>query len=285
MARSLRIEYNGALYHITSRGNKKENIFISDADRVLFLTILEEVCNRCCWICYSYCLMNNHYHLLIETPEGNISKGMRLLNGMYTQQFNRLHSRVGHVFQGRFKGILVEKENYLLELSRYIVLNPVRANMAATAFDWEWSSYRATICEEQSPNWLSSNQILALFSSDVQSAIKKFQAYVALGNLSRSPWDRLKHQIYLGTDDFVKDMQAKIDFKQNVSHFPKTQYLAQPPSLQYFEQQSNNRNECITMAYNSGGFSMEEIGNHFGLHYSRISRIVKNQRLKLIRES
>jgi putative transposase len=91
MARSLRIEYNGALYHITSRGNKKENIFLSDADRVLFLTILSEVCNRCRWVCYSYCLMSNHYHLLIETPEGNISKGMRPLNGMYTQQFNRLH--------------------------------------------------------------------------------------------------------------------------------------------------------------------------------------------------
>lgn len=281
MARSLRIEYSGALYHITSRGNKKENIFLSDADRVLFLTILDEVCKRCCWICYSYCLMSNHYHLLIETPEGNISKGMRLLNSMYTQKFNRLHLRIGHVFQGRFKGILVEKENYLLELSRYIVLNPVRAKMVATASDWIWSSYRATICEVEGPNWLSSNHILTLFSTDVPSAIKKFQEFVTLGILSESPWCRLKNQIYMGSDDFVKNMQAKIDQKQNLSNFPKSQYSVQPHSLQYYEQQSINRNECIIMAYGSGGYSMAEIGNHFGLHYSRVSRIIKNHRLKI----
>ena len=285
MARSLRIEYNGALYHITSRGNKKENIFLSDADRILFLTILDEVCNRHRWICYSYCLMSNHYHLLIETPEGNISKGMQLLNGMYTQQFNRLHSRVGHVFQGRFKGILVEKEHYLLELSRYIVLNPVRAKIVATAYDWIWSSYRATICEVQSPSWLSSNHILTLFSSDVLSAIKKFQEFVTLGILGKSPWHQLKNQIYIGSDSFVQNMQAKIDQKQNLSNFPKLQYLIQPYSLQFFEKQSINRDECITMAYRSGGFSMAEIGNYFGLHYSRVSRIIKNHRLKLINVS
>ena len=285
MARSLRIEYNGALYHITSRGNKKENIFLSDADRVLFLTILDEVCNRCHWICYSYCLMSNHYHLLIETPEGNISKGMRLLNGMYTQQFNRLHSRVGHVFQGRFKGILVEKENYLLELSRYIVLNPVRANMVATASDWIWSSYRATICETKSPTWLASNHILALFSTEVLSAIKKFQNFVALGILSESPWHSLKNQIYLGSDHFVKDMQSKINPQKNLNNFPKPQYLVQPHSLQHFEQQSINRDEGIIMAYNSGGFSMAEIGKHFSLHYSRVSRIIKKNRLEKIKNS
>jgi putative transposase len=283
MARSLRIEYTGALYHITSRGNKKEDIFLSDGDRVLFLGVLDEVCKRYRWICYSYCLMSNHYHLLIETPEGNISKGMRLLNGVYTQRFNRVHSRVGHVFQGRFKGILVEKEDYLLELCRYIVLNPVRAHIVATVSDWKWSSYRATICEERSPNWLSSNYILTLFSNDVLIAIKKFQEYVALGSLNGTPWDRLKHQIYLGSDDFVKVMQAKIDSKKNLNNFPKPQYLEQSLSLQYYEQQAINRDECIVMAYNSGGFSMAEIGNYFGLHYSRISRIVKNRR-SLIRE-
>ena len=282
MARSLRIEYNGALYHITSRGNKKENIFLSDADRVLFLTILDEVCNRCRWICYSYCLMSNHYHLLIETPEGNISKGMRLLNGMYTQQFNRLNARIGHVFQGRFKGILIEKESYLLELSRYIVLNPVRAKMVATASDWIWSSYRATIGEAQRPNWLSINHLLALFSPDLLSAIVKFQEFVAFGLFSESPWHRLKNQIYMGSDHFIEDMQAKINPKQNLNNFPKMQYLNTPDSLQYFEKRTTSRDECIIMAYDSGGFSMIEIGNHFSLHYSRVSRIIKNHRLRKI---
>ncbi|MDR3502202.1 MAG: transposase, partial [Legionella sp.] len=106
------------------------------------------------WICYAYCLMSNHYHLLVETAQGNLSKGMQLLNGIYTQKFNRRHSRVGHVFQGRFKGILVEKDNYLLELSRYIVLNPVRARMVVSAEDWIWSSYQSTINQSPKPSWL-----------------------------------------------------------------------------------------------------------------------------------
>ena len=285
MARALRIEYDGALYHITSRGNKKENIFLTDADRVLFLKILGEVCNRCRWICYSYCLMSNHYHLLIETPEGNISKGMRLLNGVYTQQFNRFHARVGHVFQGRFKGILVEKESYLLELCRYIVLNPVRAKMTLTASDWIWSSYQATICAVPSPEWLASNHILALFSTEVLSAIKKFQDFVALGSSSESPWHGLKNQIYLGSSHFVIEMQSKIDLKQNLNNFPKPQYSAQRHSLEYFEEQSSNRDEGIIMAYNSGGFSMSEIGTYFGLHYSRVSRIIKNHCLEKARNA
>lgn len=229
--------------------------------------------------------MSNHYHLLIETPEGNISKGMRLLNGIYTQRFNQIYSKVGHVFQGRFKGILVEKESYLLELSRYIVLNPVRANMVSSASDWIWSSYRATICEVQSPSWLLSNYILALFSQNVPSAIKQFQDYVNFGLLSKSPWDKLKHQIYLGSDNFVKSMQIKILPEKNLTNFPKSHYLPQVQSLQYYEQQSSNRDECIAMAYNSGGFSLVEIGNYFRLHYSRVSRIVKTRRIESITKS
>ena len=117
MARPLRLEFSGAIYHITSRGNRREDIFENDSDRTRFLTLLNDVCNTHNWVCHAYCLMGNHYHLLIETPDANLSKGMRQLNGVYTQTFNRAHGRVGHIFQGRFKAILVEKENYLLELS------------------------------------------------------------------------------------------------------------------------------------------------------------------------
>ena len=157
MVRALRIEYPGALYHITSRGNKQENIYLTDEDKILFLEIFSHVCIRCNWICYAYCLMSNHYHLLIETPFGNLSKGMQLLNGIYTQKFNHIHSCVGHIFQGRFKAILVEKDSYLLELSRYIVLNPVRAKMVEAAVDWPWSSYQSTINQLTKPSWLSSD--------------------------------------------------------------------------------------------------------------------------------
>ncbi len=141
MARPLRIEYPGALYHITARGNRKADIYLRSSDRYKFLEILEKTVGRYNWICHGYCLMNNHYHLLIETPDANLSKGMRQLNGIYTQYFNRVHDSVGHLFQGRFKSILVEKESYLLELCRYIVCNPVRANLCREPKDWKWSSY------------------------------------------------------------------------------------------------------------------------------------------------
>jgi REP element-mobilizing transposase RayT len=118
---------------------------LNDADRGRWLSVFAEICDRFNWVCYSYCLMDNHYHLFIETPEGNLSQGMRQLNGVYTQRFNRFHNRVGHLYQGRYKAILVQKEAYLLELSRYIVLNPVRARMVNAPQEWPWSNYRATI--------------------------------------------------------------------------------------------------------------------------------------------
>ena len=133
MARPLRIEYAGALYHLTSRGDRREDIYLDDIDRVIFLEVLAGVCERFCWVCHAYCLMSNHYHLLIETRESTLSQGMRQLNGVFTQRSNHRHHRVGHVFQGRYKAILVQKESYLLELARYVVLNPVRAGMVRSA--------------------------------------------------------------------------------------------------------------------------------------------------------
>ena len=144
MARPLRIEFEGALYHVTSRGDERRDIFLDDADREAFLQILGDVVRRFAWRCHAYCLMGNHYHLLIETPNANLSRGMRHLNGVYTKRFNRTHERVGHVMQGRYKSILVDKDEYLLELARYVVLNPVRAGVVRSARDWKWSSYRAT---------------------------------------------------------------------------------------------------------------------------------------------
>ena len=140
------VEFPGALYHVTSRGNERRPIFLgnADTDRGTFLDTLAQTLERFNWICHAYCLMTNHHHTVAEIPDGNLSKGMRQLNGVYTQRVNRTHGRVGHLFQGRFKGILVEKESHLLELARYVVMNPVRAGMVATPEDWRWGSYRAT---------------------------------------------------------------------------------------------------------------------------------------------
>jgi len=144
MARPLRIEFPGAVYHITSRVNEKKKIFRDDQDHSTFLTILHRVVVRYNWLCHAYCLMNNHYHLLVETPEGTLSIGMRQINGVYTQLFNKRYERVGHLFEGIFKGILVQKDSHLLEVCHYIVLNPVRAKVAEAPYKWKWSSYWAT---------------------------------------------------------------------------------------------------------------------------------------------
>ncbi len=280
MARPLRLEYAGALYHITSRGDRREDIFESDDDFQMFLEVLGEVCERFNWVCHAYCLMTNHYHLLIETPDGNLSKGMRQLNGVYTQKFNRAHNRVGHVFQGRYKGILVEKQNYLLELCRYIVLNPVRAEMVRSAKDWPWSSYRATSGQVEKPEWLDVNWIIASFGKRRQKAIEGYRSFVKAGKGQPSPWKKLKNQVYLGSDEFVEQILESIRDDKHLSEVPSSQKRAAPKPLQHYEKSSKARDEAIFNAYQSDGYSMQEIGDYFGLHYSRVSRILKAEENK-----
>ena len=181
MARPLRVEFSGAIYHLTSRGNARQKVFFTDADRELFLDTLSQVVSRYGWICHAYYLMANHYHLLVETPKANLSLGMRQLNGMYTQSFNRRHNRVGHLFQGRFKAILVEKESYLLELCRYIVLNPVRVKGKGEIGAWKWSSYRATAGLASVPEFLSTDWILEQFGKNRAKAQKRYRAFVREG--------------------------------------------------------------------------------------------------------
>jgi putative transposase len=160
MARPLRIELAGGLHHVTSRGDRREAIYLDDQDRAEWLGVFGEVCDRFNWRCHAYCEMTNHYHLVVETPQANLSKGMRQLNGVYTQRFNRRHGLAGHLFQGRFKAILVERDAYLLELARYVVLNPVRAGMVSEVSAWQWSSYRAMVGLASSPPWLETDWVL-----------------------------------------------------------------------------------------------------------------------------
>ena len=207
MARPLRLEFAGALYHLTSRGDHRDKIFLDDEDRRTFLDLLGKEILQQHWICYAYCLMENHYHLLIETPEPNLVRGMRRLNGVYTQAFNRRHGRVGHVFQGRYKAILVDKENYLLELCRYIVLNPVRAKIVTTVEKWPWSSYRATAGETMPPKWLAADQVVSFFSGRRSS----YRRFVSEGITQGSIWEHLNGQIYLGEEEFLGRMQNIVE--------------------------------------------------------------------------
>lgn len=221
--------------------------------------------------------MGNHYHLLIETPEGNLSKGMRQLNGVYTQRFNRQHKRVGHVFQGRYKAIIVQKDSYLLELARYIVLNAVRAQMVRSARDWPWSSYRATTDMTARPEWLATDSILSVFDANRAQAVTAYRAFVASGRKQPSPWARLKNQIYLGSDTFVEQIQRKVEATQDLSEVPAAQRRQMPEPLEHYAREYQDRDEAIAQAYACGGYGMKEIGSHFGLHYSRVSRIISGR--------
>lgn len=229
MSRQLRVEYPGAFYHITARGNAKQEIFLDDKDFKKFLQLLGKEIDQQRWNCYAYCLMNNHYHLLIETPEPNLVKGMTRLNGTYTQYFNNRHNRVGHLFQGRYKSIVVEKESYLLELCRYIVLNPVRAMLVGDPADWKWSSYRVTIKSEFNPDWIENNFILEQFSTNNDDAITMYKRFVKDGIGIEAPWNKLKGQIWLGQQEFIKEVQKYLN-NTNPKEIPGTQLNPLRPS-------------------------------------------------------
>ena len=233
MSRPIRIEFPDALYHVTARGDRREDIFEDDQDRHEFLTILEQVITRFNWTCYAWCLMDNHYHLLIQTPDGNLSKGMRQLNGVYTQASNRRHRHVGHLFQGRFKAILVDRDAYLLELARYVVLNPVRAGMVKKPADWKWSSYRASVGLEPSAPWLSADGLLALFAKRRSLAQQRYAQFVVEGIKGASPWTNLKGQVFLGDEQFVNRMQKHIRSGKDDVQIPRAQRRPKPPPYRW----------------------------------------------------
>jgi REP element-mobilizing transposase RayT len=275
MSRPLRIEFPNALYHVTARGDRREDIFEDDADRRMFLDTLAEVIDQFNWVCYAWCLMDNHYHLLIQTPDGNLSKGMRQLNGVYTQASNRRHKRVGHLFQGRFKAILVDSDSYLLELSRYVVLNPVRAGVVKSPGAWPWSSYRASMGREEAPPWLAVDGLLAQFGKRRALARERYARFVAEGINSRSPWEHLKNQVFLGDEQFVQRMQAHLETGKDDVQIPLAQRRPPPPPLSELAQRARSRNEAIRAAHATGAYSYQQIADHFGLHFTSVGRIVR----------
>jgi len=275
MARPLRIEYEGAVYHVTSRGNARQDIFVDDGDRQEFLNVLGDTVARFTWDCHAFCLMPNHYHLLIETPHANLSDGMRHLNSVYTQGFNRRHDRVGHVLQGRFRSILVEKESYLLELARYIVLNPIRAGMVRSVGDWPWSSYRATAGQEEPLPLLTTGWLLSQFSENRRQAIGLYRGFVGQGR-GVEVWETLRGGVLMGSEQFVEAMAPLLHGVRQHREVPRRERLATRPSLeQLFADVSNtvDRNAKIYEATRLYEYKLVELQEYLGLHYSTISRI------------
>ena len=278
MSRPLRLEFAGALYHVTSRGNWREAIYDDEEDRQRFLDLLGDVCDRFRWKIFAYCLMDNHYHLFIETRQGNLSRGMRQLNGVYTQWFNRRHAKGGHVFQGRYKAILVQRESYFLELSRYVVLNPVRAKMASRAEDWIWSSYLATIGKDPVPDWLCCDELLANFGSDLNQARREYVRFVDEGIGRSGPWMEIRNQILLGDDQFISGIGG-MSTSGDLAEIPKAERQPLVKSLQEYQNDSATRDEAMAQAYRSGAYTMKQIAAFFSLHYMTVSRAVRKMEM------
>ena len=275
MARPLRLEFAGALYHLTSRGDRREDIFRDNEDRQQWLEILGHVCERFNWVIHGYCQMTNHYHLLAETVDGNLSRGMRQLNGIYTQKFNRRYHENGHLFQGRYKSVLVQKETYLLELTRYVVLNPVRARMVRRPEDWEWSSYNAMISTEKESRWLDVDWTLSQFGQNRTKAISAYRQFVLEGQGFPDPKEQIKHQMFLGNDEFIIERRQTTEKPVNLREVSKAHKRSVALTLSDYQQRYSPKNKAMARAYLSGAYTMAEIGQHFKVHYMTVSRAVR----------
>jgi REP element-mobilizing transposase RayT len=232
MARPLRIEFADALYHVTSRGNERRPIFRTIRDRQTFLLFLGIAASRFRWSVTAWTLMTNHFHLVIRTAEPNLSKGMHWLNSAYVNWFNRVHKRCGHLFQGRFKGILIDSETYFADVLRYVVLNPVRAKMCERPEDYRWSSYRATAGLETAPDWLDLASVYQLFGPDGETAQPAYRDFVLakIGCEDRL-WEKLTNQLYLGTEAWMKAMRKKVETKPRSTDHPRTQRAVGRPKM------------------------------------------------------
>jgi putative transposase len=210
MARPLRLEHEDALWHVTSRGNEKKDIFRDDLDRERFVLMLSQSVIRFGWRLLSWVLMSNHYHLIIQTPQPNLSRGMHWLNGRYAQWFNRRHERCGHLFQGRFHGALIDKDSYFLSVVRYVVLNPVRAGLVDRPDEWRWSSYRQSAGLELPKRWLAVEELLHTFGGANLRGCEEYVRFVNAADASPSPWNHVVAQIYLGSPEWLERINERV---------------------------------------------------------------------------
>ncbi len=210
MSRPLRIEFAGALYHVSARGNAGQSIFFKDGDRRQFLELLGREISQHRWICHGFCLLEDQYRLLIETPEANLGRGIGRLNAVYSQWFNRRYDRVGHLFQGRYRAIVVEKDRWLSVVARDLAWAPVHAGLVKRPGQWIWSSHRALGKDRDVPPWLTVDDVLKEFADAPEGPRRAYRTYVAEGRDAPSPWSQVRAQMYLGDEAFLKLMAEKV---------------------------------------------------------------------------
>ena len=294
MARPLRLAFAGGVYHVTARGNERKAIVRGDPDRARFVDTLAAMVERYRVRCHAWVLMDNHYHLLLETPSPNLSRALRYLNGVYTQAFNRRHRRVGHLFQGRFKAIVVEKESYLLELCRYVVLNPVRAGVVRDPRAYPWSSYRATAGLTAVPAWVTVDWVLEEFGLRKGAAQARYRQFVSEGiRQPARPWEQVVGQVYLGSETFVRRVQRHGTSQEGEAEIPRAQrqpvWLTPEAVLQRVAQAygvsladlvrptrrpSEARQVALYGLRRWAGEALPAIARRMGLTYSAVSRRV-----------
>ena len=281
MVRPLRIEFPGATYHVTSRGNRQEDIFADDDDRRLFLQLLGAALLRGQAQLLAYCLMSNHYHLVLQTARANLSAVMRQINGTYTQRYNFKHGKAGHLFQGRYKAILVDREAYLLEVCRYVELNPLRAKLLKDPSHWPWSSLRAHLGLVDAPAWLDTQQLSALMlgraatgARDLRAAQSRYQQLLASARDVRLWQIGLRQQVYLGDDAFVARTQAHAAPANLRSTTVPGVQRSTPMSIAQWLKRGPERSEAFARAHREGGHSMTAIAGEAGLSLGRVSQLI-----------
>ena len=283
MARPIRIEYPGAFYHITARGNERKEIFKGTQDRQKFLFYLESATKRYQAVIHVYCLMNNHYHLLLQTPAGNLSQILQHINGAYTIYFNTRRRRWGHLFQGRYKAILVDADAYAAELSRYIHLNPVRAGLTIRPEEYPWSSYQYYIGRREKPSWLTVDLILGYFHGKPSRSKKEYREFVhaLVDQEYESPLRDTMASTILGSTDFVYTIKERYltgrKPDRNVPALTELSKLSIPEILnaakdEWGEDNPLTKKAAIYLCREYSGRTLKEIGNHFGIGESAVSQ-------------
>jgi REP element-mobilizing transposase RayT len=277
MSRPLRLHLPGGIYHVTARGNARRAIFEDDDDCAGFLIVLASTVARYRVRCHAYCLMGNHYHLLVQTPEPNLSLAMRQLNGVYTQRFNRRHERCGHVLQGRFGAQLVDGDAYLREVCRYIVLNPVRAGLVAHPGEWRWSSFRATAGETAVPGFLSVDWMRSLGGARTQTeAIRRFVSFVEVGiGAPENTVDRFSSKPVMSDGALADQLGGQCREAAQCTEFPRAQrFGSRPPLASIFGNVASrsDRNARAVAAVRDHGCTMKVVADFLGLHYITVSR-------------
>ena len=302
MGRAWRIEYEGGLYHVLSRGNERKDIFVDERDRLTFLDAIGEMADHYDVDIFAYVLMGNHYHLLLRTNQANLSKSMQWLALTYTRRFNNRHLRSGHLFQGRFKSIIVQNDAYLMRLSCYIHRNPLRAGIISRLAEYPWSSYKAYAYGDKAPDWLMTKPILGQFKvkNKYQAYREKVQQYA---EEEKNLWEDFRHGMIIGTKEFVdkirsaylpeklhKEIPQQRDLAKGVDPVAKLKEAARmlDCDLDHFRRvpritkaDRDDRDLLVLSVWKTGVLTNDKIGRLFGMTYSSVSHIVRSIRLRM----